>query len=44
MGRGGRVSRRRQSDDKVSEVGEADKDRWDQVLMGRVVSGEAGRG
>jgi hypothetical protein len=43
-GRGGRVRRGRQSECKVSEVGEPDKDRWDQVLMGSVVSGEAGRG
>jgi hypothetical protein len=43
-GRGGRVRRGRQSECKVSEVGEPDKDRWDQVLMGSVVSGDAGSG
>ena len=40
----GRVRRVMQSDESVSEVGEADNDRWDQVRMGSVVRGEDGRG
>jgi hypothetical protein len=42
--RDGRVRRVMQSDESVSEVGEADNDRCDQVCMGTVVRGEEGRG
>ena len=42
--RDGRVRRGWQSDESVSEVGEADNDRWDQVWIGTVARGEEGRG
>ena len=36
----GRVSRVMQSDESVSEVREADNDKWDQVRMGTVARGD----
>ena len=42
--RDGRVKRVLQSDESVRELGEADNERWDQVLMGTVARGEEGRG